>query len=245
MEWSDEAIVLSRRRHGEAAAVVALFTRSRGRHLGLVRGGSGQKAAGIYQPGTLVRARWRGRLEEHLGSIAAEPMTNFAARVLDDPLRLAALASMCAIVEATLPEREPHERLYAASLDFLGELERPDWAARYCLWEARVLADLGFGLDLAECAATGARDDLAFVSPKSGRAVSREAGAAYADRLFRLPGFLAAGAHEAEASFEDVDEGLRLTGYFLERNVLAAHDRPVPNARVQLVERWRRRHKMW
>ena len=236
MEWKDEGLVIARRHHGESAAIVSLLTREHGRHLGLVRGGTGRRAAGLYEPGNLVRAVWRGRLQEHLGSYACEPLQSFAARVIDDPLRLGALTSACAIVEVALPEREPHEALYAATLELLSQLEGEDWAAQYARWECQCLADLGFGLDLSHCALTGTAEDLAYVSPRSGRAVSRAAGQPYAEKLFPLPSFLAGG----EATPATVLAALDMTGHFLERNVLAASDKPIPQARIQFIDRLRR-----
>jgi len=239
MEWRDQGIVLARRHHGESASIVSLLTRDHRRHLGLVRGGPGPRAAGLYQQGNLVGAVWRGRLAEHLGSYACEPMQSFAARVMDDPLRLAALMSACAIVEAALPEREPHRSLHDATIELLNSLEGENWAANYVRWECRCLADLGFGLDLSRCAVTGEDNDLVYISPRSGRAVSREAGRPYADRLFPLPEFLR-GAGEGTATMASILAGLEVTGHFLERNVLAAGDRAMPRPRTQLVDRLRR-----
>lgn len=238
MEWTDQGIVVDRRRHGEHAAIVALLTREHGRHLGLVRGGAGSRASSLYQTGSLVAARWRGRLPEHLGSYSCEPLTGFAAGVLDDPLRLAALASAAAIIELACPEREPHARLFEATLALLRGLREADWAARYVEWERECLSELGFGLDLSACAATGRPDRLAYVSPRTGRAVSAEAGGRYADRLFALPAFMTGAA--AAASKADIMAGLELTGHFIERHVLAPHHRRMPPARQRLVERWRR-----
>lgn len=239
MDWKDEGIVLARRHHGESAAIVSLLTREHGRHLGLVRGGGGRRAAGLYQQGNLVSAVWRGRLAEHLGSYACEPVRSFAARVMDDPLRLGALISACAIVEAALPEREPHRGLYEASIELFDALEGEDWAAAYVHWECRCLADLGFGLDLSQCAVTGVADELVYVSPRSGRAVSREAGRPYAEKLFPLPRFLGVETREPPP-LASIVAGLEITGHFLERNVLAASDRPMPAARIQFVDRLRR-----
>jgi DNA repair protein RecO (recombination protein O) len=239
MEWKDEGLVIARRHHGESAAIVSLLTREHGRHLGLVRGGTGRRAAGLYEPGNLVRAVWRGRLAEHLGSYACEPMQSFAARVIDDPLRLGALTSACAIVEVALPEREPHDALYAATLELLSHLEDDDWAMQYARWECQCLADLGFGLDLSHCALTGTAEDLAYVSPRSGRAVSRAAGQPYAEKLFSLPGFLT-GEGAGPVPLMAVLGALEMTGHFLERNVLAASDKPVPQARIQFIDRLRR-----
>lgn len=239
MEWKDEGLVIARRHHGESAAIVSLLTREHGRHLGLVRGGTGRRAAGLYEPGNLVRAIWRGRLEEHLGSYVCEAMQSFAARVIDDPLRLGALTSACAIVEVALPEREPHEALYSATLELLTHLEDEDWAERYARWECQCLADLGFGLDLSQCALTGTPNDLAYVSPRSGRAVSRAAGQPYAEKLFRLPSFLAEEA-AGPVPRAAVLGALDMTGHFLERNVLGASDKPIPQARIQFIDRLRR-----
>jgi DNA repair protein RecO (recombination protein O) len=242
MDWTDQGIVLARRRHGENAAVVSLLTREHGRHAGLVRGGSGKRAGSLYQPGNLLAAHWRARLSEHLGTLTAEMVDAFASRVLDDALRLAALASACALLEAALPEREPHTSLFDATLDLLralasgaGEVE---WGSAYARWEMQALAELGFGLDLEACAATGQRDDLTYVSPRTGRAVSGGAGAAYADRLFALPPFLSTTTPAAEAA--EIAAALRITGHFLERHVFGPHNRGLPAARTRLVERWRR-----
>jgi DNA repair protein RecO (recombination protein O) len=239
MEWKDEGLVIARRHHGESAAIVSLLTREHGRHLGLVRGGTGRRAAGLYEPGNLVRAVWRGRLQEHLGSYACEPVQSFAARVIDDALRLGALTSACAIAEMALPEREPHEALYAATLELFEHLEDVEWLAHYARWECQCLADLGFGLDLSHCALTGTADDLVYVSPRSGRAVSRAAGQPYADKLFQLPSFLTQDVSEAVPAAA-VLGALDMTGYFLERNVLAASDKPIPPARIQFIDRLRR-----
>jgi DNA repair protein RecO (recombination protein O) len=239
MEWRDEGLVIARRHHGESAAIVSLLTREHGRHLGLVRGGAGRRAAGLYQPGNLLSAVWRGRLSEHLGSYVCESLQSFAARVIDDPLRLGALTSACAIVEAALPEREPHQTLYEATLDLFRELEAEGWAAQYVRWECRCLADLGFGLDLTQCALTGTAEDLVYVSPRSGRAVSRTAGQPYAEKLFALPSFLAGGVQTA-VPLAAVLSALEMTGHFLARNVLAANDKPMPQARIQFIDRLRR-----
>lgn len=239
MEWRDEGIVLGRRRHGETSAIVSLFTREHGRHLGRVRGAVGKRAAGIYESGNIVTAAWRGRLAEHLGTLTCELADAIAARVMEDPLRLGALLSACALIETTMAEREPHITLYETTLALFQSLEGRDWAANYVRWEMHALAELGFGLDLSHCAATGQSKDLAYVSPRSGRAVSRDAGVAYADRLFILPPFLIGERSDAPDA-QSVLAGLEITGHFLERNVLAANDRAMPVARTQFVDRWRR-----
>jgi DNA repair protein RecO (recombination protein O) len=242
MDWTDQGIVLGRRRHGETSAVVTLLTREHGRHAGLVRGGAGKRAAALYQPGNVVSAHWRARIAEQLGSITGEMVDSFASRVLDDPLRLAAVIAACAVLDAALPEREPHAPLFEATLGLLKALDaQPEalvWGAEYARWELQCLAEFGFGLDLDSCAVTGQREDLAYVSPRSGRAVSQEAGKAYVDRLFALPAFLAGPGPAPDAAA--IVAALRITGHFLERHVLAPHDRRLPPARTRFVDRWRR-----
>ena len=242
MDWTDQGIVLTRRHHGEAAAVVTLLTREHGRHAGLVRGGGGKRGSALYQAGNLLSAHWRGRLSEHLGTFTTELVQSFAARALDDPLRLAGLTAACALLETALPEREPHAPLFEATLELLRVVdtaaEPPEWGAAYVRWELRCLAEMGFGLDLERCAVTGAGEGLAFVSPRTGRAVSGEAGAEYAERLLVLPGFLLRAG--AAPTLRAVADGLHLTGHFLERFVLAPQDRRLPPARLRFVERWRR-----
>jgi DNA repair protein RecO (recombination protein O) len=239
MEWADEGLVLSARRHGENGAIAVLLTREHGRHSGLARGAHGRTARGLYQPGNHVSARWRGRLSEHLGNWTCELIAGYAAATLDDPGRLTALSSACAMLEAALPEREPAPRVFTDTLAFVTALALDDgpsrsWPATYARWELQLLSDLGFGLDLSACAATGATEDLVYVSPKSGRSVSAAAGAPYRDKLLVLPEFLKSPAAAADAA--DVRAALRLTGYFLERHVFAPQDRTLPPARTRLVE---------
>lgn len=228
MEWSDDAIVLSARRHGESSAIVTLMTREHGRHAGLVRG---DKRA-IVQPGNRVHAHWRARLAEHLGTYRCELTHAFAATLMDDPARLSGLSAACAMVEATIPEREPHATVFdglAAILDTLGD---ETWPQAYVKWELGLLAEIGFGLDLSQCAATGGNDRLVYVSPKSGRAVSESAGEPYKDKLLALPGFLLPSGGPPAAG--EVADGFRLTGYFLGRHVL---DGGLPAARRRLEKR--------
>ncbi len=284
MDWSDDGIVLAARKYGESAAIVTLLTLDNGRHAGLVRGGTGRRARGIYQPGNRVRATWRARLADHLGSYSCELTHSWAADILDDSLRLMALSAACAMAEVTLADREPHPALFQGLTALLSSLASPpvtangadpdnvpddvpddindggddglaaSWPAHYVRWELMLLGELGFGLDLASCAVTGASDQLVFVSPRSGRAVSSDAGAPYKERLLPLPAFLTpafqSGAFQTGAfqngpdtpdeaqtiGRDDINNGLRLTGYFLDRNVFAAHNRAIPAARTRLVE---------
>lgn len=241
MHWSESGIVLSARKHGESSAIVNLLTPSHGRHVGLVRGGTGKRLRGVLQPGNEVTAAWRARLSEHLGNYTLELDVARAAHLLDDRAPLAALSSACAMAEALLPEREPHPAVYAGFrvlLDALGA--DSTWPAVYVYWELGLLAELGFGLDLKRCAATGAREDLVYVSPRSGRAVSRGAGAQYADRLLALPTFLLENGGRSGAvgpSGDDIMDGLALTGHFLELHVLSPHGGRMPAARGRLLDR--------
>ncbi len=237
MNWSDEGYVLSVRRHGEAAAIVNLLTRDHGRHAGLVRGGMGRRLRGVLQPGNQVAANWRGRLEEHLGTYTVEGKRDHAAGLLGDGDRLAGLTAAAAVTETALPEREPHLPVHDAFASLLDALANaPGWAAVYVRFELGLLGELGFGLDLSHCAATGQTDDLAYVSPRSARAVSRDAGEPYKDRLLQLPQFLLAEAPDAPTT-QDIVDGLKLTGHFLETAVFAPHNRPLPAARERLVAR--------
>jgi len=242
MDWRDTGFVLSARRHGESALIVELLTAEHGHHAGLVRGGQSPRRRALLQPGNLVAASWRGRLPEHLGTFDCELVEAHAARFLDDPGRLAALGAATALLLVALPEREPHADLYRSFAGLLDALDSdPGWARSYVAWECDLLAGLGFGLDLGSCAATGASDDLAYVSPRSGRAVSRAAGQPYHDKLLPLPSFL---WREVSASQplnqQEIVAGLALTGYFLLHHVLSPHGGRLPEARERLAERMRR-----
>ena len=235
MEWRDHGIVLGERRHGESGAIVTLLTAEHGRHAGRVRSTQGARTRGIFVPGNLVLASWRARLDEHLGTYTAELVTPFAARLLEDPGRLACLASACALTDLALPEREPHPRAFAALGALMEDAQAPGWAAAYVRWELGFLAELGFGLDLRWCAVTGTTADLRYVSPRTGRAVSEAAAAPWRDRLLGLPAFLI--DPTAAASADDLRAGLALTGHFLVAHLFAPHGRAEPAARVRLLER--------
>jgi DNA repair protein RecO (recombination protein O) len=242
MDWSDEGIFLSAKPLGEANAVAELFTLGHGRHLGLVRGGRSRRVRPLLQPGNLLRVTWRARLSEHLGGFNVELMEANAARILDDPAALAGVASLAGLARL-LPERDPHPELYTATLDILRACEdRSLWPALLVRWELQLLGELGFGLDLSECAATGVDADLVYVSPRSGRAVSRDAGKPYCDRLLKLPAFLL--DETAEASEADILAGLALTGHFLERDVLEPHGLALPQARERLIQIFARPPKL-
>lgn len=240
MQWSDEGVILSVKPHGETAAVTEIFTRSHGRHLGLVHGGRSRKSRPVLQIGNHVDATWKARLAEHLGNISVELRRGYAASALDDPLALAGLTSLCALMRL-LPERDPHPSLYEITLFVLGFLDDATvWPALLVRWELALLDELGFGLDLTSCAATGATTDLVFVSPKSGRAVSREAGEPFRDKLLALPGFLGR-ERQGAVTAADVGAGLTLTGHFLQTRVLLPRQETLPEARVRLAELLARR----
>jgi DNA repair protein RecO (recombination protein O) len=237
MQWSDEGLVLAARRHGERALVVELLTREHGRHAGLLRGGQAPRTRAHWQIGNRLLITWRARLAEHLGSLSGELVESHAARLLDDRARLAALASAAALAASSLPEREPHPRAYAGLNLLVAALDDDDrWAVAYVEWEMALLEELGFGLDLTRCAATGTTEKLIYVSPRSGQAVSAEAGAPYREKMLRLPGFLRHEGGRARPSPGDVLDGLALTGFFLERRVFAPHRKKLPAARTRYVD---------
>lgn len=216
MEWRDEGVILSVRRYGESSAIAEILTAQHGRVMGLVRGGRSKQQRPVLQAGNAVQAVWRARLEEQLGTYMLEPLDLRAGAIMEEPFRLAGLATLTGLAQL-LPEREPHPRVYEALRVVLDAIDHDAvWPALLVRWELGLLDELGFGLDLSKCAATGTRENLAYVSPRSGKAVSAEAGAPFKDRLFRLPPFLLGAA---SATPDDVIEGLKLAAYFLERHV--------------------------
>jgi DNA repair protein RecO (recombination protein O) len=236
MEWHDEAIILSARPHGETSLILQLLTREHGRHAGLVRGARRARGRGTYETGNRVTADWQARLADHLGTLRCELLRSYAADLIDDAARLACLAAAAAVAETALPEREAVPGAFAGLAALLDSLAaNRAWAATYVGWELALLAELGFGLDLSCCAASGATGDLAYVSPKSAQAVSRAAGAPYRDKLLTLPAFLLDAT--AAASARDIRDGLALTGFFLERHVFQPFNRILPASRARFVDR--------
>lgn len=235
MEWQAEGTVLARRPHGENAVILDVLTDLHGRHAGLVPGGASQRRAAMLQPGTRLDLRWRARRDDQLGTFAVEPV-RLRAGLLADPLALAGLNAVCALLVFALPERDPHPVLVAATERLLDRMEAgDDWAIDYLHWEMQLLAEMGFGLDLSACAVTGAQEGLAYVSPRSGRAVSRDGAGEWADRLLPLPGILG-GAGDNRG--QGLAEGLAITGHFLNaRMATELVGRPVPAARQRLVGR--------
>ena len=237
MEWRDEGLIIGARKHGEASTIVEAMTRAHGRHLGLVRGGRSARLRTTLQPSNTIGLVWRARLDEHLGSFAVEPLSLRAGRLMDSALALSGINYLAALLRV-LPERDPHPALYEAASLIAGGLDdsarAPALIARF---EAQILAECGFQLDLSRCAATGATDGLIYVSPKSGRAVSAEAGAPWRDRLLPLPAFLREGASvEARPSAEEIADGFRLTGFFLARDLFALRGEPLPDSRAAFLK---------
>ena len=239
MEWRDEGIILGTRRHGETSAILEVMTRAHGRHLGLVRGGRSRRMQPLLQVGNRVELLWRARLDEHLGIFQAEALDLNAARLFDSACAVFGLQTLAAHLRL-LPERDPHARLYETLEIVLAHLD-DDAAAGELLvrCELMLLDELGFGLDLSQCAVTGGRDSLAYVSPKSGRAVSREAGAAWRDRLLLLPSFLRQGSG-LRGTGTEVEDAFRLTGFFLSRHVYEPGGITEPEARSGFLAALRR-----
>lgn len=235
MEWRDQGFVLQRRPHGETSAIVEVFTPEHGRHAGVVRGGAGRKSAAMLQPGAQVDIAWRARLEDHLGVFQIEPLRSRAATAMTDRLSLAGLNAVTALLVYCLPEREAHPALYRISeqlLDLLGQEEI--WPLAYLRWEMQLLNDMGYRLDLTRCAVTGGTEDLVYVSPKSGRAVSRSAAGEWADRMLPLPPVLRG---MGDAPDGEVIAALGTTGYFLREHLARdLGNTPLPEARARYLE---------
>jgi DNA repair protein RecO (recombination protein O) len=233
MEWSERALVLGVKKHGETSVILEVMTHGHGRHVGVVRSGRSKTMQPVLQAGNEVAATWRARLEEHIGVFAVEPLTLRTHLLMGDVRALHGVNWLGALLRL-LPERDPHPNLFdmaAALLAHLGDPLAPNLFVRF---ELALLAELGFGLDLQSCAATGATEDLLYVSPKSGRAVSREAGAPWAERLLPLPAFLRHGL-DAPAAPGDIRDALRLTGFFLDRDIFWPRGQKPPDSRAAYV----------
>ena len=239
MEWRDEGIILTSRKYGEYDAILDVFTREHGRRSGIVKGGLGRRQRGNIQPGNEVTVTWRGRLETHLGTYSVELNKARSVAFLYSAPRLAALGSCCSLLSVATAENQPHEQLLDGFLAFLDTLEvaneeTTSWAPLLVKWEIGLLTELGFGLNFEECAATGAIDNLVYVSPKSGRAVSRDAGEPYKDKMLNLPTFLLGSGDNVTVS--DVHNGLILTEYFIDRHVLAPFNKKIPQGRRMMMD---------
>lgn len=234
MEWRDQGILLNTRRHGESSAIIEVFTPDHGRHAGVVRGGASRKTAPILQPGAQLDVAWRARLEDHIGSFQVEPVRSRAALAMEDRLALAGLNAVTGLLGFCLPEREPHPRLYEASEQLLDLLGQGDlWPLAYMRWELRLLEEMGYALALDACAVTGSQENLVYVSPKSGRAVSQEAAGDWADRLLPLPDVLRG---KGAAENAEIARALETTGHFLSAHLAQnLGNKPLPEARARFV----------
>lgn len=260
IDWTEEGIVLAARRHGEADVLLSALTAGHGRHMGLVRGGTGRRLRGALEPGNRLRLTWKSRLDAQLGAFTIEPVDEVVGRLIDDADRLTALGAMAAVLDRVLPDRQAVPGLFERAQALILALEHAPvavWGALFVMHERDLLAEMGFGLDLARCAVTGGTDDLAHVSPRTGRAVSRGAGQPYADRLLPLPSFLndatflqdfgpaidrrSMAGSPAGPPLAEIVDGMRLTLYFLDRHGFAGAGRPPPPLRVTLAERLARR----
>ena len=236
-QWTDQGIVLAARPHGEGGAIVSLLTEQHGRHAGYVHGGKTSRLRGVIEPGSHVAVAWESRVADALGTFRLEQQRSLGTALMGDGLRLGGLLSACALCDAALPEREGHPGLYYGLMALLETMEGPAWGAAYIMWEIALLREMGFGMDLSRCAGGGSAKSLYYVSPKSGRAVSAEMGAAYKERLLELPEFLKPG-NRGGGDDADVLKGLRMTGHFLEHWVFAQHTRGVPEQRLRFEERF-------
>lgn len=231
MEWCDEGIILTVRKYGENSHIVTIFTATKGKYSGLIKG---KPKENILQTGNLVKVRWRSRIEHNLGYFNLELLSSFAAKYLHDFLRLLSISSACALIEKTLPERENSQNLYQYFKKMLNDLADDHWAENYVKWEVFLLSTLGYGLNLSACVVTGEQDNLIYVSPKSGCAVSEKAGSLYHNKLLSLPSFLVKNKLN-NISFQDIAEGLKLTEYFLKRHIFNGSNIEIPFARKHLA----------
>lgn len=233
--WRDQGIVLSVRPHGEGGAVVNLLTEEYGRHAGYVRGVGSAKNRGIIEPGNLVSAAWSSRVSDQLGFFVIEPQRAITGPLMGDPLRLSALISACSLCDAALPEREAHPGLFHGLLALLDTLGGEEWGPAYIFWEIAFMRELGFGLDLRKCAGGGDVSTLAYISPKSGRAVSLAQAEPYKDKLIPLPDFLKPGG--SDTSPQEILRGLKMNAHFLEHWVFAQSARGMPEPRLRFQAR--------
>ena len=235
MDWQSEGYIVSTRKHGESSAIIDVLTPDYGRHAGLVRGGNSRRQRPVLEIGNKVQVQWRARLSEHLGNFVVEPIELHAATLMHDRTSLVGLNAVCAMAKTVLPERQAFPQVYAAFDVLMQNFQDVDiWPALYVRWEMGVLAALGYGLDLTTCAATGGNDNLTHVSPRTGRAVCASAAEPYLDKLLPLPPFMRG---ERTLSPQDLADGLRLTGYFLETRVQWGINQTLPEARAVMVER--------
>jgi DNA repair protein RecO (recombination protein O) len=235
-EWKDQGILLSAKLHAENGAIVSLLTKEHGRHLGYIKGAHSKRNRALLQPGTIVSAQWRARIVDSLGTYKLEEEKQIISFFLDEPLKLSALQSACSLCNATLPERERHKEVYDGFLALLDTLHKTGWEGAYIYWEIALLRELGFSLDFSRCASGSDSTNLYYMSPKSGRAVSYEAGYEYKDRLLELPDFLKPKGYMFNET--EILKGLKLTGYFLNNWVFGQHSTGIPEERLRFENRF-------
>lgn len=235
-QWRDHGYVLAVRPHGEGGAVVSLLTQDHGRHAGYLHGAHSGRNRAILQPGTRVEIDWKSRIADQLGSLSLEQSAGLPFGILNDALKLSALQSACSLCDSALPEREGHAGLYYGFETLISMMDQDFWGAAYIYWEIALLKELGFGLDMSKCAGGGSAQSLAYISPKSGRAVSYEAAGIYKDRLLELPSFLKPNGGPLDD--EEIVKGLKMTGYFLEHWVFNHHTKGVPDPRLRFEDRY-------
>ncbi len=232
MRWADDGIFLAGRPHGETSVIANIFTRGNGRVMGLVKGGRSRRLRPLLQTGNRLAVEWRARLDDQLGVYTVEMLDANAARALDDQLALAGVNSIAALLQV-LPERDPHPALFEAARECLARAGDGAFAAAIVRFELRFLGELGFGLDLTKCASTGQTDELIYVSPRSGQAISREAGAPYHEKLLPLPAFLKYATETVAPTAQEIAAGFAMTGYFLDARVFSDGAHPMPRAREE------------
>jgi DNA repair protein RecO (recombination protein O) len=237
LEWQDSGIILSVRGHGDTGGIVSILTKDHGRAMGYVYGATSTKMRGVLEPGNLVSIDWKAKSNDQLGTFTLELEKSIAADVMDDAAKLTAMQSACVLADKTMPEREKHTGMYEGTKALMASFATDIWAPTYIYWEMGLLRELGFGLDLSKCAATGSVDNLIYVSPKSGCAVSAAAGEIYKEKLLALPPFL-----RGEGGFEESDilNGLKLTGHFLLHRVFSQSNSNLPESRLRLEEKFSR-----
>lgn len=235
MEWQGDGLILNTRKHGENSAIIDVLTRDKGRHMGLVRGGRSRTMRPVLQAGNLVNVVWRARLEDHLGAFSVDPHRMIVAGIIDDVHRLAGLTTITTLA-SLLPEREPHPRIYDASMLLIEHLQDDAiWPAVLVKWEMGLLEELGFGLDLSKCAVSGETAGLTHVSPRTGRAVCAREADPWKDKLLALPAFVT--GTSGAASNAEIVQGLKLTGHFLARHIFEPRGVSVPEQRQRIL-RW-------
>ena len=234
MRWRDQAMLVTARKHGENKAILEVFSSRNGLHSGILPGGTSRKLAPFLQPGAQLDVEWKARLDEHMGTFRVEPVRSRAPALLADQIALAALSSACSLISRTLPEREPNPVLYGATTSMLDGIRADrDWLAAYLKWELNLLKEIGFALDFSTCAATGSTEDLRYVSPRTGRAVSAVGAGQWVDRLLPLPLCFRDGVFR---SYSEIGDGLRTTGHFFEKCLCSRkHGPAVPAARTRFA----------